>query len=77
MASKAKASPADVHAAVAAQPLVGANRAAKILGVKPPNFSRYRGRLTEVPVEGSAAAFVKAEVEALRDDLARERAGRG
>lgn len=73
----AKTTPQDVHAVVAKQPLVGANHAAKMLGIKPPNFSRYRARLTEVPVEGSAAVFVKAEVETLRDDLARERAGRG
>jgi hypothetical protein len=54
---------------IKSQPLVGVSGAAKILGIVPPNFRRYRDRLTEIPIEGSASAFVKAEVEELRDEL--------
>lgn len=70
----AKLKPDELAAAVKKQPLVGVNRAAKILGIAPPNFGRYRARLVEIPVEGSAAVFVKAEVEALKRTLAAERA---
>ena len=76
MPSKAKVSVEDVAEAVKAQPLVGVNRAAKMLGTHPPNFKRYRDRLTEIPVEGSAAVFVKSEVAALAEQLQAERAER-
>lgn len=56
--------------------LIGVNASAKMLGVAAPNFKRYRPRLTEVPVEGSASVFVKAEVEALAAELAEQRAAR-
>jgi hypothetical protein len=69
MASRAKVTPEDVAAAVKAQPLVGVSRAAKILGIVPPNFRRYRDRLTEIPVEGSASVFIRSEVEALAKEL--------
>jgi hypothetical protein len=58
-----------VMRAVEAAPIVGANTAAGILGVKPPNFKRYRDRLTKVPVEGSSDVFVRVEVEALAAEL--------
>lgn len=74
MPTTAKMAPAELAAAVKKQPLVGVNRAAKILGIAPPNFRRYRDRLTEVPVEGSASVFVKAEVEELATTLKAERA---
>lgn len=57
--------------------LIGVNASAKRLGVATPNFRRYRPRLTEVPVEGSASAFFAAEVDQLADELAEQRAGRG
>lgn len=78
MASK-KITAADVHAAVAAQPLVGLKGAAGILGVKPPNVSRLRtqGRMSAaVPVEGSADVYVRSEVEALAGELGAERSAR-
>lgn len=74
-----KATAADVHAVVAAQPLVGLKAAAGILGVKPPNVSRLRdqGRMPAgVPVEGSADVFVRSEVEVLAVELAAEREAR-
>lgn len=77
MATKVKAE--DVHRAVKAQPLVGVNRAAKMLGIAPPNVSRLRsqGRMPEaIPVEGSAGVYVKSEVEALASELEAERAAR-
>lgn len=74
MAAATKMPPAELAAAVKKQPLVGVNRAAKILGIAPPNFRRYRDRLTEIPVEGSAAVFVRSEVEALAKELKAERA---
>lgn len=70
MAAKTEAlTPAELKAAVEAQPVCGVNRAAKILGIAPPNFRRYRDRLTAIPVDGSADVFVVAEVEELRDEL--------
>lgn len=77
--TKQKPKPAEVTveqlaAAVAGQPLVGVTQAAKILGIATPNFRRYRDRLTEIPVSGSAAVFPVSEVEALRDELNEKRA---
>jgi hypothetical protein len=78
MAPRVKVTPGELREAVdAAGGLIGVNASAKRLGVAPPNFKRYRPRLTEVPVEGSAAVFVKAEVEALAGELAQQRAARG
>lgn len=57
--------------------LIGTNASAKCLGVAAPNFRRYRPRLTEIPVEGSAAVFLRAEVVALADELAEQRKARG
>jgi hypothetical protein len=77
MAAEAKVSPAELVQHVAdAGGLIGVNASAKLLGVAAPNFKRYRPRLTEVPVEGSAAVFVKAEVEALASELSEQRAAR-
>lgn len=56
--------------------LIGVNASAKLLGIQGPNFRRYRPRLTEIEVEGSAAVFVRREVEALRDALHDEREAR-
>jgi hypothetical protein len=55
----------DVALVTAAQPLVGVKAGAEIIGKATPNFRRYRGRLIEIPVEGSASVFVRSEVEAL------------
>jgi hypothetical protein len=74
MVAAAKLKPEELADAVKKQPLVGVNRAAKILGIAPPNFGRYRDRLTAIPVEGSATVFVKSEVEALGKALTAERA---
>lgn len=77
MTVAATKSPAQkVLTAVEENPLVGVNRAAQILGTAPPNFRRYRPRLTEIPVEGSAAVFVRAEVEELAGELKAEREAR-
>ena len=54
--------------------LLGVNASAKALGVPPSNFVRYRDRLTEIEVEGSAAVFSKVEVGALADELEQRRA---
>lgn len=60
--------------------LVGAKRAAEILGVYDSNIARLRrqGRMPKpVPVEGSKAdAYIKTEVEALARQLERERRDR-
>lgn len=66
-----------VARAVEAAPLVGSNAAAAILRVKPPNFKRYKDRLTKVPVEGSADVFVRIEVEELAAELQEGRGGDG
>jgi hypothetical protein len=65
-----------VEAVAGAGGLVGVNAAARILNVAPPNFKRYRPRLTEVEVEGSASVFVRPEVEALAAELEAARASR-
>lgn len=57
-------------------PLVGSTAAAKILGVPTPHVARLRrqGRMpAPVPIEGTADAYVKAEVQALARELKRER----
>lgn len=56
--------------------LVGTTKAAEILGVQPPHVTRLReqGRMPEpLDVEGSVTVYVRAEVEALGDQLAEER----
>lgn len=59
--------------ALRSEPLIGVTAAAKLLGIKPPNFKRDAApHLTLVPVEGSAAVYFRSEVE----QLARERADR-
>lgn len=77
MATAAKMSPEELAAAIAAAGgLIGVNASARKLGVAAPNFRRYRSRLTEVPVEGSASVFVTTEVEALANELAEQRGAR-
>lgn len=56
--------------------LVGATAAAAILKVQPPHLARLRtqGRMPEaIPVEGSVDVYVREEVEALAEELERER----
>jgi hypothetical protein len=65
-----------VLSVVEEHPLVGVNRASALLGIASANFRRYRPRLTEVPVEGSAAVFVREEVEELAAELRSEREAR-
>lgn len=73
--SPVKVTPAEALDALnAAGGLIGVNASAKRLGIASPNFRRYRDRLTEVPVEGSASAFFTAEVDALADELRATRA---
>lgn len=58
-------------------PLVGRKRAAEILGTTPPHISRLidSGRMPEpVEVEGGHPVYLKSEIEALRDELAKEKA---
>lgn len=69
VATNGPLSPEQLAAAIARTPLVGVTAASAILGVATPNFKRYRDRLTPIPVEGSADVFVRAEVEALADEL--------
>jgi hypothetical protein len=71
-----KFSPADVLVVVKAQPLVGVKAGSEILGLAPPNFRRYRERLAEIEVEGSASVFVRSQVEELAAGLAADREGR-
>lgn len=59
--------------------LVSRKVAAEILGVQSPHLARYekQGRMPEpIPVEGTAGAYVREEIEAFRDDLEREREAR-
>lgn len=59
--------------------LVGAQAAARILGVKTPHLARLREqeRMPQgIPVEGTNDAYVRQEVEALARQLAKERAKR-
>jgi hypothetical protein len=59
------------------EPLVGVTAAAKLLGIKPPNFKRDAApRLTRVPVEGSADVYFRSEVERLATERAQTRAAR-
>jgi hypothetical protein len=70
--------PAQLVEAVAdAGGLVGVNAAARIMRIPPSNFKRYRPRLTEIRVEGSASVFVRPEVEVIAAELAESRAARG
>jgi hypothetical protein len=59
-------------------PLVGSTAAARILGIPGPHVARLRkaGRLQPVPIEGTADAYVRSEVEALDRALKRERQAR-
>lgn len=70
----AGAEPAEVAKALAewavhAGGLIGVSASSKLLGIATPNFRRYRERLTEVPVEGSAAVFLRREVGAVAEEL--------
>lgn len=59
--------------------LVGATRAAEILGVQPPHLARLRrqGRMPEpIPVDGSVDVYLREEVVALGRQLERERKAR-
>jgi hypothetical protein len=62
--------------AIEAQPLVGVNAAAAIMGIQRPNFRRYKDRLTAVPVEGRDDAYFREEVVKLAEEMAAERAAR-
>jgi hypothetical protein len=53
------------------QPLVTVGEASRILGIKTPNFGRYRDQLTAVPVEGGPDVFFRSEVRALKRRLKR------
>lgn len=77
-----KVTVADVGKIVGAKPgrepvLVGATKAAVILGIKAPNFKRYRERLTPVPVLGAADVWIREEVVALGKELEAARGGDG
>jgi hypothetical protein len=77
MAADVEVTPAQlVETVEAAGGLIGVNAASRLLGIEPPNFKRYRPRLTEIPVEGSASVFVQPEVQALADELEGTRAAR-
>lgn len=52
---------------------IGFNAACKALGIATSNLHRYHDRLTRVPVEGSAAVYVKSEVRVLSRELAKRR----
>ncbi len=59
--------------------LVGAKRAAEILGIHPPHISRLRdqGRMPEpIEVEGSVDVYFEADVRDLAKELEAERAER-
>jgi hypothetical protein len=56
--------------------LIGANAACKLMGIATSNLHRHRDGLTQVPVEGSAAVFVKSEVQVLARELKRQRRAR-
>lgn len=56
--------------------LISRKVAAEILGVQSPHIARYekQNRMPEpIPVEGTASAYVREEVEALRDEIAAEK----
>lgn len=55
--------------AVHAGGLIGVSASSRLLGIATPNFRRYRERLTEIPVEGSAAVFMQREVAAVAEEL--------
>lgn len=77
MAVKVKLAPAEVVKAIKdGGGLIGVNASSKLLHVATPNFRRYRDRLTEVEVDGSASVFLKAEVEALAKEMAEQRRAR-
>lgn len=59
--------------------LISRKVAAEILGVASPHIARFekQGRMPEpIPVEGTASAYVREEIEAFREELERERAAR-
>lgn len=75
---KPKRSPEEALTAIReAGGLIGVNASSKKLGIAPSNFRRYRGELTEVPVDGSASAFFTAEVDQLALRLEERRRGEG
>lgn len=62
----------DARRVLEAQPLVGSNRAAQIMGVYPPNIAKLRqqGRMpAPIEVEGSAAVYLRSEIEKLAEEL--------
>lgn len=77
--TQAKLSPSEVADAVtAAGGLIGVTAAARLLGIRPPNFKRDVGRhLTELPVEGSASVYLRGEVMALARDRTRRAISNG
>lgn len=59
--------------------LVSRKVAAEILGVQSPHIARFekQERMPEsIPIEGTAPAYVREEIEALRDEIKTERAER-
>lgn len=65
----------DLARALRREPLIGVTAAAKLLGIKAPNFRRDAGeRLTALPVEGTASVYFRNEVVALARERARHRA---
>lgn len=56
----------EIADALGREPLVGTTVAARILGIKAPNFKRDAApHLTAVQVEGSAAVYFRSQVEGL------------
>lgn len=57
-------------------PLVSRKRAAEILGTTPPHISRLitAGRMPDpIEIEDGHPAYLKSEIEALRDELTKEK----
>lgn len=69
-----KLSPAALVDAIKREPLIGVTAAARMLGIKPPNFNRDAApHLLAVPVEGSASVYFRSEVRQLAREWARKR----
>jgi len=78
--AKKRATAQQVRAVLAEQPLVGASAAAKILGIPPPNIARLRKQQrlpAPIPVEGTADAYLRSEIEALAKVLRAKRRAAG
>lgn len=64
----------EIREGLALEGLVGTKRAAEILGVATPNFSRYRERVEAIEIDGSAAVYFRSDIEGLKRELEAERA---